>query len=108
MSNSVSTMDGRNEGTTMHLSLQGKGGVGKSLTSSILAQYLTGRGKSVKCVDTDPVNQTLTQYKGLRASHLSLLRNGGIDARGFDGLMERVLTEHGVFVVDNGASTFVP
>jgi hypothetical protein len=94
--------------TTVHLSLQGKGGVGKSLTSSILAQYLNHRGKCVKCVDTDPVNQTLTQYRGLNASHLNLLRSGSIDARGFDSLMERVLTEGGVFVVDNGASTFVP
>src|SRR3954451_21933350 len=99
MNNRASTIGDSDEGTTVHLSLQGKGGVGKSLTSSILAQYLNHRGKSVKCVDTDPVNQTLTQYKGLNASHLNLLRNGSIDARGFDSLMQRVLTEGGVFVV---------
>jgi hypothetical protein len=39
---------------------------------------------------------------------LDLLRDGGIDQRGFDALMERLLTEDGIFVVDNGASTFIP
>ena len=49
-------------GTTVHLSLQGKGGVGKSLVASLLAQYFRDRkGMSVRCIDADPVNQTLAQ-----------------------------------------------
>jgi len=92
----------------IHLSLQGKGGVGKSLVASILAQYFQGRGRDVQCIDTDPVNNTLSQYKALRPQGLDLLRNGSIDQRGFDALMERLLIEDGIFVVDNGASTFVP
>ena len=39
---------------------------------------------------------------------LKLLREGGIDPRGFDALMETILTTDGMFVIDNGASTFVP
>jgi CobQ/CobB/MinD/ParA nucleotide binding domain len=105
-----------NEGTevpggiaTVHLSLQGKGGVGKSLVASILAQYLLDRGKTVRCIDTDPVNKTLSQYRGLPTEQLKLLREGGVDQRGFDGLMEHLLTDDGaIFVVDNGASTFIP
>jgi len=31
-------------GTAIHLSLQGKGGVGKSFVASIIAQHLTTRG----------------------------------------------------------------
>jgi len=93
---------------TIHLSLQGKGGVGKSLTASILAQYLIGRGISVQCIDTDPVNRTLTQYEGLAVQPLKLLRDGGIDQRGFDALIEMILTTDATFVVDNGASTFIP
>jgi hypothetical protein len=92
----------------IHLSLQGKGGVGKSLIASLLAQFHMGRGDSVRCVDTDPVNQTLSQYAALKAQHLQLMESGRIDQRGFDALMERLLTEEGVFVVDNGASTFIP
>ncbi len=33
---------------------------------------------------------------------------GMIDQRGFDALMERLLTEDTTFVVDNGAATFIP
>ena len=93
---------------SIHLSLQGKGGVGKSLIASILAQYFRDRGREIHCVDTDPVNSTLFQYKALDVSRLELLRDGTIDQRGFDTLMERLLTEDSTFVVDNGAATFIP
>src|SRR5437764_8926696 len=94
---------------TVHLSLQGKGGVGKSLVASILAQYLLQRGKAVRCIDTDPVNKTLSQYAGLQTEQLKLLREGGVDQRGFDVLMDRFVEDDtGTFVVDNGASTFIP
>ena len=96
-------------GTTVHLSLQGKGGVGKSLVASLLAQYFRDRkGMSVRCIDADPVNQTLAQYKELGAERLDLMREGSVDQRAFDGLMESLLTESGTFIVDNGASTFIP
>jgi hypothetical protein len=92
----------------VHLSLQGKGGVGKSFVASVLAQYLRHKGRDVQCVDTDPVNQTFSQYSALQVCHLKLLNEGRIDPRAFDCLMERLLTEDGLFVVDNGASTFIP
>ena len=92
----------------IHMSLQGKGGVGKSLVASILAQYFQFAGRKIECIDTDPVNRTFSQYKAVNASRLELLRNGNIDPRGFDVLMERLLTEDITFVVDNGASTFLP
>src|SRR5579883_3497376 len=82
------TEPGRN---AIHLSLQGKGGVGKSFIASILAQYFVARGKAIRCIDTDPVNTTLFQYKALPVSR-----------------MERLLTEDATFIVDNGASTFIP
>lgn len=97
------------DGTAVHLVLQGKGGVGKSLVAAILAQYFGHyRSKVVHCVDTDPVNQTFAQYRELGVARLDLLLDGAIDQRVFDSLMERMLTETGIFVVDNGASTFIP
>jgi len=54
------------------------------------------------------VNQTFSQYTELGAEHLALMRDGRIDSADFDILMERLLTEAGIFIVDNGASTFVP
>src|SRR3984885_5621515 len=94
----------------IHLTLQGKGGVGKSLVASVLAQYLREKGKEVRCIDTDPVNRTFAQYSALGADRLNLRdEHNRIDQRSFDTLMERFLTEDGAtFVVDNGASTFLP
>lgn len=96
--------------TTIHLMLQGKGGVGKSLIAFVLAQFFTHKGLDVRCIDTDPVNRTFAQYAALAADRLQLRdEHNRIDQRSFDTLMERFLTEDGAtFVVDNGASTFLP
>lgn len=103
------TAQNGNEGA-IHLTLQGKGGVGKSLVAAILAQYFKSAGRDVRCIDTDPVNRTFAQYAGLGADRLQLRdEHNRIDQRSFDTLMERFLTENGAtFVVDNGASTFLP
>lgn len=92
----------------VHLVLQGKGGVGKSLVASLLSQYLRSKEIGCRCVDTDPVNQTLSQYKALDVWHLQLLSDSRIDARAFDELMEELFTRADTFVVDSGASTFLP
>jgi CobQ/CobB/MinD/ParA nucleotide binding domain len=93
---------------TVHLTLQGKGGVGKSFASSILVQYFQHKQKPVQCFDTDPVNATLAQYAGLHAEHVNVLRRGSINEKEFDLLIERACTENGTFVVDTGATTFLP
>jgi len=94
----------------IHLTLQGKGGVGKSLVAAVLAQYLKSAGRDVRCIDTDPVNRTFAQYAAIGADRLQLRdEHNRIDQRSFDVLMERFLVEDGAtFVVDNGASTFLP
>jgi hypothetical protein len=93
----------------VHFTLQGKGGVGKSLVSAFLAQYFRSLDSTiVKCIDTDPVNQTLVSYKALDASYIKLMEGSKIDERNFDNLMERLLSEDGIFIVDNGSSSFVP
>jgi len=89
--------------------LQGKGGVGKSLIASIIAQYMKGQYPEVICLDTDPVNQTFSSYRELGAEFVPILVGSKIDERKFDGMMEQILTaESGSFVIDNGASTFIP
>ena len=97
-----------NGAASIHISLQGKGGVGKSLISAILSQYLLSKGQDVRNIDADPVNQTLAEYLGLNVRKLNLLKEGSVDQREFDLLMERFLIESGTFVVDTGASTFIP
>lgn len=107
---STNSTSGSEAAGAIHLTLQGKGGVGKSLVASIIAQYLQDRGKEVSCIDTDPVNRTFAQYGALAADRLNLRdEHNRIEQRAFDSLMERFLTEEATtFVVDNGASTFLP
>src|SRR5882762_1679555 len=93
-----------------HFTLQGKGGVVKSLVAAIIAQYFQSIGAAPTCIDTDPVNQTLVNYKALNASHLPLMAENSsrVDERKFDSLMEQLLSKDGVFVVDNGSASFIP
>jgi hypothetical protein len=69
---------------------------------------LLARSETVNPIDTDPVNQTLSQYKDLSVQPLQLMRDGTVDQRKFDILLDRLLTESGTFVIDSGAATFIP
>ncbi len=94
---------------TIHLVLQGKGGIGKSVIASWLAEFLVSRGQPVRCIDGDPVNRSLSQYKALPVEKLDLLSQEGLVMRArYDGLIGRFLTDEAVFVVDSGATAFLP
>jgi hypothetical protein len=94
---------------TVHLVLQGKGGVGKSLVASWLAEFLISRGQQVRCIDGDPVNRSLGQYKFFAAEKIDLLdQSGVVDRSRYDGLMDKFFSEDAVFVVDSGATAFLP
>jgi hypothetical protein len=94
---------------TVHLILQGKGGVGKSVISSWLAEFLIKRGQPVRCIDGDPVNRSLGQYKAFPVENLELINESGIVQRSrYDALVERFTTEEVVFIVDSGATAFLP
>jgi hypothetical protein len=96
-------------GAVVHLVLQGKGGIGKSVVASWLAEYLMSRGRQVHCIDGDPVNRSLAQYKFLNVEKLDLLNEEGVIIRTrYDALLERFATEKGVFVLDSGATAFLP
>lgn len=99
-------------GNKVHFILQGKGGVGKSFIASLLAQHYQNRtdGKVV-CVDTDPANATLLGYKALGARRAEILEEGStsrINPRAFDALLNGIAAEDADFIVDNGASCFLP
>lgn len=89
--------------------LQGKGGVGKSLIASLLAQYFTDKKLNLYCADTDPVNKTFARYETLNVETIQTVDSANnIDTRAFDALVERLQNHEGPAVIDNGASTFVP
>jgi hypothetical protein len=102
------TQNEKTKGNQVHLVLQGKGGVGKSLISALLGQYFQHRKAAPHCFDTDPVNATFAQYQTLRAEHINVLRRGAIHDKRFDELFEKICALDGVCIVDTGATTFVP
>jgi hypothetical protein len=94
---------------TIHLVLQGKGGVGKTVVAGWLTEFLMHRGQPVHCIDGDPVNRSLAQYKALPVEKLDLVNQDGVVIRSrYDALVDRFLSEEAVFVLDNGATAFLP
>ena len=93
----------------IHLILQGKGGVGKSLISSLMMQYFSDKKKMI-AVDTDPVNASLSSYQSFKVERIELLDESKtlVNMVMFDKLMEIIMesSEHD-FIIDNGASSFI-
>ena len=92
----------------VHLTLQGKGGTGKTFVASLLAQYHQREGLPVICLDTDPVNATFSGYAGCKAERVDLMEGADINPRRFDNMVARLVTEDSHFVIDNGAASFLP
>ena len=94
----------------VHAVMQGKGGVGKTYIASLIAQYLIEQGEPVVCLDTDMVNATFRDLKALKVEPVDLFKPNSdeIDVNAMDGMVERFVTEDTNFVVDNGATSFVP
>ena len=92
----------------LHLILQGKGGVGKSMIAAVLAQYKLAKGVDLLCIDTDPVNATFSGYEALTVRRLDILEGDEINSRNFDALVELASRHDGDVIIDNGASSFVP
>ena len=112
----VKTMDNRKVYAMKeaHIIVQGKGGVGKSLTAAFLADYFAAKaklaaGEKLHYFDTDPVNQTFARYNAFKPTVVEILtETNNIDSRFFDDLIEKLINEKGIGIVDNGAATFVP
>lgn len=93
---------------TIHILLQGKGGVGKTFAATMLAQYKSGKGEPTVNIDTDPVNSTFHGFKALNVKRIDLLEGDEINTRHFDALVDLVASANADVIVDNGASSFVP
>lgn len=93
----------------VHFILQGKGGIGKSFVSTVIAQYIKQEDPDVLCLDTDPVNATFSSFSALGVRSIALLEDDNtINVRRFDDMMEQILETDSNVVVDNGAASFVP
>lgn len=94
----------------IHLVMQGKGGVGKSLLALYIAQYIKHRTGKCLVFDTDPLNQTLARTTALEAKVLRILADDHITVQksAFDEMIESCEALDANVVIDVGASSFVP
>lgn len=92
-----------------HFTLQGKGGVGKSLVSALIAQHRQENNVPLICIDTDPVNATFAGYTAFPVKRVELLKENVIDEREFDHLIEIIVeNDNAEIIIDNGSSSFIP
>jgi len=103
----VENKDEQSYENTVHITVQSKGGVGKSLANSMLAQFFARGGFEMRGYDTDQLNTTFAQYKELPVQVINILDDAAsIDPRKFDGLVEKLLLPGGVAVVDTGSNSY--
>ncbi len=76
----------------LHFVLQGKGGVGKTFISLLLAQAIAAKGEPVICVDTDPVNASLSSLSTMDPERVSIFEGKKVDTRALDLFVERLLS----------------
>ncbi|MCU1327839.1 MAG: conjugal transfer protein TraL [Bryobacterales bacterium] len=96
-----------NQKKTVHITSQGKGGVYKSGSAALLAQFLHDKGHEVKAFDTDPTNATLSHFKGLNVLHVNVTEGNAVDIQKFHDIANRIVGEDGPFVIDTGATIFL-
>ncbi|MBJ15931.1 MAG: conjugal transfer protein TraL [Legionellaceae bacterium] len=92
----------------IHITMQGKGGVGKSFVSATTAQYKHHKEQAPLCIDTDPINATFHGFKALNVERLDIMEGDEINPRHFDALIEKIAAADQDIIIDNGASSFVP
>lgn len=95
----------------IHFVMQSKGGVGKSVVSSLMSQYLLTNLTDIKLIDIDPNNKTLASYKGLNVQQIDVIKDDEnvVDQSKFDGFLQAFLeTENVTFLVDTGSGEFLP
>jgi hypothetical protein len=94
----------------VHFILQGKGGIGKSFVSLLIAQFIKQKDSDLLCIDTDPINATFASFPALKVRSVTLMEKDTtiINEARFDDMMEDILSSDANVVVDNGAASFAP
>ena len=93
----------------IHIVLQGKGGVGKSVISRLLLEYMVATDRDYIGFDADPVNQTFAAHNNKKVSVVELIKGSRVDNILFDEMLEKIFTNKDKKVIlDTGASSFLP
>lgn len=95
---------------SVHFVLQGKGGIGKTFVSTLLAQWVKKQDEiPLRCYDTDQENATFSRYKAMNVMHVPVMSDTRtIEPKRFDALIIDILESEANCVIDNGANTFSP
>lgn len=92
---------------TIHLSLQGKGGVGKSFLALMIAMYYHDKNIPIDIFDTDPINATVFGFSALKANQFEIMKKDDIDKRSFDKLFTKVIQTEKDILIDIGSNGFI-
>ncbi|MDK4565468.1 hypothetical protein QG053_10570, partial [Kingella kingae] len=95
--------------------MQAKGGVGKSVSAYILAQYLRDSLGSENCafLDTDPKNNSFAKYQDLDVAYLNATvinpdtGETKVDAVATNAIFETVIETPQAVVMDTGSSNYI-
>jgi energy-coupling factor transporter ATP-binding protein EcfA2 len=94
---------------TINFVLQGKGGIGKTTISVMIAQLLKQQDAKALFLDLDQENPTFSGFKALNVKSISVMNNDRvIDPRKFDDVMMQIFESKSDVLVDTGANTFSP
>lgn len=96
---------------SIHFIMQSKGGVGKSVVSSLMAQYLKDKVNNLSIIDIDPNNKTLASYKNLNVKQIDIIKDDEniVDQSKFDVFLQDFLqTDNSTFLIDTGSGEYLP
>lgn len=95
---------------SVHFVLQGKGGIGKTLVSALIAQWIEEKHfGTLRGFDTDQENATFNSYQGLNVELVDVMNSDRtINRKMFDKMLLAILDSDKNIVIDNGANTFSP
>ena len=96
------------EAPTLHIVLQGKDGIGKTVVALLLSQCIEEAGKPVLPVDADPAHASLAGLAATRQKRLSIFAADMTEGRALDRFIGKFPSEDVHVVVDSAASGFVP
>lgn len=85
---------------SIHFIMQSKGGVGKSVVSSLMAQYLKDKVNNLSIIDIDQNNKTLASYKNLNVKQIDIIKDDEniVDQSKFDVFLQDFLqTDNSTF-----------
>lgn len=93
----------------VHMTLCGKGGVGKSVTARLLTEYLIDQGQDPMAFDADPVNASFAAVTAFGVERVDLIdADHKVNARLFDEIVLKITQSGRPVVIDTGASSYVP